>query len=397
MHLKALSCVALIATVCSPWTASAEVDTSPAKAELKRAFPNLKLRRPVVVTHAGDGSNRLFLVTQQGVVNFIDPSKEDTKSEDVKQYLDIEDKVVYNDSKNEEGLLGLAFHPKYKENGYVYVYYTTKDEPLTSVVCRYSVSKDDPNKADPNSEVELMRIKQPFWNHNGGTIIFGPDGYLYIALGDGGKANDSLMNGQNVQTLLGSILRIDVDNPSGKRKYGIPTDNPFADVKGGLARHEIYAYGLRNPWRMSFDRKTGTFWAADVGQNIWEEINIIKNGGNYGWNLREANHKFGPTGSEKRDDLIDPIFEYDHNVGKSITGGNVYRGKKVPSLDGAYMYADYVTGLVWALKYDADKGEVVGNHPVKAEKMPYMTFGEDEAGEVYATDAFGRLYRFVSN
>jgi quinoprotein glucose dehydrogenase len=268
------------------------------------------------------------------------------------------------------------------------------------VISRFRVSKKDPGKADPASEEEILRIKQPFWNHNGGTLAFGPDGCLYVGLGDGGSARDPHRNGQNLKTLLGSILRIDVDKKSDGKKYSIPQDNPFVGQKD--ARPEIWAYGLRNVWRMSFDRKTGALWAGDVGQDIWEEIDLIEKGGNYGWNLREAKHKFGPKGSEARSDMIDPVWEYHHNIGKSITGGNVYRGKRVPELVGAYLYADYVSGKVWALRYDEKAKKVVGNHPIEpgescpVKKMPVITFGEDEGGEVYFCDSFGFLYRFRS-
>ncbi len=370
----------------------AEVDETPLNVEVVRAFPNLRIRRPVVITNAGDGSNRLFVVTQQGVIHVFpnDPSVSQTQT-----FLDIESQVVYKDNQNEEGLLGLAFHPRYNEDGRFFLYYTTSDAPQTSVVTQLNVSSD-PNKANPDSEVEILRLKQPFWNHNGGTVEFGPDGYLYIGLGDGGKANDTLMNGQNVQTLLGSILRIDIDRQSERRRYGIPSDNPFADA-GGLARPEIWAYGLRNVWRLSFDSKTGLLWAADVGQDIWEEINIIQRGGNYGWNLREGMHKFGPAGSERRADLIDPIWEYHHDIGKSITGGEVYRGTAVPELVGSYLYADYVSGRFWALKYDPATQQVVANRPIHSEgNKPIITFGTDEAGEVYCSDAFGMIYRFQS-
>ena len=330
----------LVLTACIvPVTTMAEdIDTSPIGIQTERAFPNLRLRRPVIITHAGDGSDRLFIVTQQGVVHWI-PNDQSVKK--TNKFLDIEDQVVYADRKNEEGLLGLAFHPKYKENGYFYVYYTSTEEPLLSKVSRFSVSKDDPNKADPESELELMRVKQPFWNHNGGTLIFGPDGYLYIALGDGGAFNDPHMNGQNVQTLLGSILRIDVDKKEGDKNYAIPADNPLQG-QDRFARGEIYAWGFRNPWRMAFDRETGLLWAADVGQDVWEEINIVKKGGNYGWDLREGFHKFGPNGFEANPALTEPIFEYHHDIGKSITGGSVYRGKRIPKLNGYYLYGDYV-------------------------------------------------------
>jgi quinoprotein glucose dehydrogenase len=262
-----------------------------------------------------------------------------------------------------------------------------------SVISRFQVSAKDQNAADPNSEVELMRIPQPYWNHNGGTLAFGPDGYLYIGLGDGGKFNDPHMNGQNVQTLLGSILRIDVDHEQNGLKYAIPDGNPF---KGqALACPEIFAWGFRNVWRLSFDRANGTLWAADVGQDVWEEINIVECGRNYGWNLREGATKFGPAGSEARPDLVDPIFSYNHDIGKSITGGNVYRGQAVPRLVGHYLYGDYVTGKLWALLYNAPSGKVVANRPITCPNIPVVTFGEDECGEVYCSDAFGKIYRFV--
>jgi quinoprotein glucose dehydrogenase len=278
------------------------------------------------------------------------------------------------------------------------------------VVSRFRVSKDDPQKADPKSEEELLRIPQPFWNHNGGTIVFGPDGMLYIGLGDGGLANDPKGNGQNLSTWLGSILRIDVDHKDEGRAYAVPKDNPFVGQKD--AKPEIWAYGWRNVWRMSFDRKTGTFWAADVGQNLWEEINIVVKGGNYGWNKRESMHTFdvskaqpgpGRTVAETNkpdprrageEDLIDPIWEYHHDIGKSITGGNVYRGKKIPQLEGCYLYGDYVSGKQWALKYDEKAKKVVANYALIDNKAPVMTYGEDEAGEVYFADSFGFIYKF---
>jgi glucose/arabinose dehydrogenase len=355
-----------------------------------RAFENIRLRRPVLLTHSGDGTNRIFVGSQQGVISVF-PNDEAVK--EPKTFLDIESRVVYKDNENEEGLLGLAFHPKYKENGQFFLYYNTTDKPHTCVVSRFKVSKDDPNKADPNSEEELLRIPQPYWNHNGGTLKFGPDGYLYIGLGDGGAGNDPHGHGQNLKTWLGSILRIDVDNQDDGKKYAIPKDNPFVGRDDALP--EIYAYGLRNVWRMSFDRETGAFWVADVGQNLWEEINIVEKGGNYGWNLREGMHPFGEKGSGPREDLIDPIWEYHHDIGKSITGGYVYRGQKVPALVGCYLYADYVTGRMWALKYDEKAKKVVANYSLQDNKMPIITYGEDEQGEVYCTDVFGVIYRFA--
>jgi len=370
-------------------SAFAQVDESVLSLQVDRAFPSLRLRRPVVIANAGDGSNRLFFVTQQGVIHVIpnDPSVEKAGT-----FLDMESKVVYKDKENEEGMLGLAFHPDYKRNGEFFVYYTTTDAPHTSVISRFHVSKDNPNQADPASEEELLRVEQPYWNHNGGALAFGPDGYLYIALGDGGSGNDPHGNGQNLATLLGSILRINVDRKDEGKNYSIPKDNPF--VRHESARSEIWAYGLRNVWGMSFDRETGQFWAADVGQNIWEEINLIVKGGNYGWNLREAKHKFGDNGSDASDNLIDPIWEYHHDIGKSITGGYVYRGKKLPELVGAYLYADYVSGRVWALRYDEATKAVVANRSIPAKSMPIIAFGEDEQGEVYFADSFGFIYQF---
>lgn len=346
--------------------------------------------RPIAVTHMGDGSDRIAVPTQRGVIHVIQ-NKEGPQESSI--LLDMESKVVYQDRRNEEGLLGLAFHPKFKENGHFFVYYTSTEEPQLSVISRFTAMDGARSKAALDSEVEIMRIKQPFWNHNGGTLAFGPDGMLYIALGDGGAANDPLGNGQNLGTLLGSILRIDVDRQEDGKNYAIPADNPFVNKEG--ARGEIYAYGFRNVWRLSFDRETGQLWAGDVGQNLWEEIDIVKKGGNYGWNRREGMHPFGADGVDANDRMIDPIFEYDHVTGKSITGGVVYRGEKVPALQGAYVYADYVSGKIWALKYK--DGKVVSNHYIPSDTMPVITFGEDEQGEVYfaIVDPKGKgIYRF---
>ncbi|MFN0051613.1 MAG: PQQ-dependent sugar dehydrogenase [Planctomycetales bacterium] len=351
--------------------------------------------RPIVLTHAGDGSNRQFVATQQGVVYVIKGEGSAAKSQ---VYLDLSDRVTYKDFENEEGLLGMAFHPRYKQTGELYFYYTSKKHaPHTSIVSRFKVSATNPDQGDPQSETEILRIPQPFWNHNGGTIAFGPDGFLYIGLGDGGAANDPHDNAQNLGTWLGSILRIDVDHKDPNKNYAVPKDNPFVGKEG--AQPEIYAYGLRNVWRMAFDRKTGALWCADVGQNLWEEIDLIVKGGNYGWNLREGAHTFGAKGSGPRGDLIEPIWEYDHLIGSSITGGVVYRGKKLPMLEGKYLYADYVTGKLWALKYDEAAKKVISNEAIPGQKMPVISFGEDEQGEAYfmvvSADGQG-IYRFAS-
>jgi len=378
------------------------VADTPLAVSTERAFPNLEFKRPIVMTHAGDGTNRVFVAEQEGIIKVF---RNDQETEDASVFLDIEERCVYRDDKNEEGLLGFAFHPKFKQNGEFFVYYTSTEADLLSKISRFRVSKDNPNVADPASEEVILRVPQPFWNHNGGTIVFGGDGFLYIALGDGGSGNDPNGNGQNLTTLLGSILRIDIDHKSDGKNYSIPKDNPFvgktvpAGPRGKMVPvcEEIYAYGLRNVWRMAFDRKTGSLWAGDVGQNLWEEINIIKSGGNYGWNIREAKHWFRPDGNDAdRPDLIEPILEYHHDIGKSITGGSVYRGTRVPELVGKYIYADYVSGLLWALEYDEAAGKVVANYSLTGDKLPVMSFGEDEKGDIYFTTPFGSLFRFRS-
>ncbi|AGA30974.1 PQQ-dependent sugar dehydrogenase [Singulisphaera acidiphila] len=385
----------------------AEVNEEPLPLKTAVAFPDLQWAgwkgetedglvqtlRPLVLTHAGDGSNRVFVATQHGVIHAF---PNDQKATQTTIFLDIRDRVSYKDETNEEGFLGLAFHPKFKENGYLYVFYTPKAERLTNVVSRFQVRKDDPSQADPASEVELLRFKKPYWNHDGGTVLFGPDGFLYVTHGDGGAGNDPHENGQNLETLLGKVLRIDVDHKEGDKNYAIPKDNPF--VGRSDARPEIWAYGIRNIWRMAFDRKTGWLWAGEVGQNLWEEIDIITKGGNYGWNLRESLHPFGVKGVGPRPELIDPIWEYSHHdTGKSITGGNVYRGTRLPELDGAYLYADYVTGRLWALRYDDAQRRVVENRPIPSQGLPVLSFGEDEQGEVYfltTTNNGQGIYRF---
>jgi glucose/arabinose dehydrogenase len=369
-----------------------EVDASPLPIETVIAFPDLKWagwdgftaggkvveHRPIFLTHAGDGSQRNFVIVQQGFVHVF---PNDPKASQTKIFLDIRKKVYYSDDENEQGLLGLAFHPNYKKNGEFFVFYSLREPRLTNVLSHFRVSKDDPDKADPNSEQELIRLRRPFWNHDGGTLCFGPDGYLYVVVGDGGAANDPYKNGQNLKTFFGKILRIDVDRPDGAKKYGIPKDNPFVATPNALP--EIWAYGVRNPWRMAFDRKTGWLWAGDVGQNLFEEIDIIVKGGNYGWSVREGLHPFSNKGIGPREDLIEPIWEYHHDIGKSITGGLVYRGARLPELDGHYLYGDYVSSRIWALKYDAAKRRVVANRPLVSAKLPIFSFGEDERGEAY--------------
>lgn len=370
-----------------------EVDESPLPLQTEVAFPKLQWAgwqgitdagkqfplRPLLLTHAGDGSNRVFVGIQQGTIHVFpnEPNADKTKI-----FLDIQKQVFYSDNENEQGMLGLAFHPQYKKTGEFFVFYTLKKDKTTNILSRFKVSKDDPNKADPDSEEVLFKIKRPVWNHDGGTICFGPDGYLYIAIGDGGGADDIPKNGQKLTTFLAKVLRIDVDSKTGTKAYGTPKDNPFT-ARADTTLDEIWAYGFRNIWRMSFDRKTGKLWAADVGQNLYEEINIVEKGGNYGWSLREGVHPFSKDGVDVNKDMIEPIWEYHHNIGKSITGGHVYRGKRLPELDGYYLYGDYITTKIWALKYDEAKKRVVENRSIRDPNVPILSFGEDEQGEVY--------------
>ncbi|MCC7085941.1 MAG: PQQ-dependent sugar dehydrogenase [Pirellulales bacterium] len=380
-----------------PKTSPVSISSDPAPVKIERAFPNLTFERPIFLTYPPDGTNRIAVVSQYGKLFLF---ANDQRVEQPALLLDIVERVEYKDRENEEGLLGLAFHPRFKQNGELFVYYTAKGG-LKSVISRFRLSKDNPQIVDPQSEEILLEIKQPFWNHNGGTIVFGPDGYLYIGLGDGGAANDPHGNAQNIGTLLGKILRIDVDHHDLGQKYASPKDNPFVDVPD--ARPEIWALGIRNVWRIAFDRVTGKLWAGEVGQNTWEEIDIIERGGNYGWNLRESFHKFtefnlppkpGPVPAKIVGKPIDPIFEYHHDLGKSITGGNIYRGKHVPALVGKYLFADYVSGEVYVLTYDETIGKATAVHRIDPKQMPVFSFGEDETGETYFLTTQGTIHWF---
>ena len=289
---------------------------------LERAFPRLPGgaigQRPLFLTYPPDGTNRVVVVDQNGRV-VIFPN--DPNASSVGTFLDLTGRVGREGT--EEGLLGLAFHPRYAENGFVYVYYTAYN-PRRSVISRFRVSSDA-NRLDQASEMVILEIGQPFANHNGGMIVFGPDGFMYIGLGDGGGPNDPSRNGQNLGVLLGKLLRIDVDRQEPGRAYAIPTDNPFVSQAG--ARGEIWAYGLRNPWRFSFDRATGAIWAGDVGQSRLEEVDIIRKGLNYGWNVMEGNSCLSGT-TCNRAGLEPPIAEYGRDKGCSVTGGYVYRGPR---------------------------------------------------------------------
>ncbi len=358
-----------------------------AQYQLTDAFPGLSgFSSPVDFQNAGDCTNRIFVVEQAGIIRVFGNNPVVTST---KTFLNITDRVT---SGSELGLLGLAFHSDYENNGYFYVNYTAPS-PLRSVISRFSVSATNPDSADKNTELVLFTQSQPFANHNGGQLRFGPDGYLYIALGDGGSGGDPNNNGQSLTTLLGKISRIDVDNPELGLNYGIPADNPFKDNTAGY-REEIYAYGLRNPWRFSFDFVTGWLWCGDVGQGSWEEIDIIENGKNYGWRCYEGNNTYNTSGCSGSSNYTFPIWVYSHSPECSITGGFVYRGPNQPGLVGKYVYADYCSDKIWALTYDGINPAT--NQLLLTTSGSPVSFGTDEANELYiCTFGSGRIYKFV--
>jgi glucose/arabinose dehydrogenase len=337
------------------------------------------LTAPIYVTSAHDGTNRLFVVEQVGRIKII--LHGGLTSATVS--LDITPKVLYG---GERGLLGLAFHPQFETNRRFFVNYTRQPDGAT-VVAEYRMSEFDPNVADP-TETVLLVIPQPFANHNGGMLEFGPDDFLYIGMGDGGSANDPGNRAQNINELLGKILRIDVDRPDGSRLYSSPADNPFFGATNG--RDEIYAYGLRNPWRFSFDRATGLLYAADVGQGQREEIDIITRGGNYGWRIFEGNRCTGNDSALCNTvQAVAPIAEYNHVSGRcSITGGYIYRGSHAALPTGSYVYGDFCTGEIFLL----NGGET---SLLTDTALNISSFGEDEAGEVYVVGLGGTVHRIT--
>ncbi len=349
------------------------------------AFPNITFERPVDLQVADDGSSNIYVVEQAGkIFRFNNTSQTNEK----RLVLDITSRV--NDDGNEEGLLGLAFHPNFKENGYFFVNYTASN-PRRTIISRFALNPTN-NLASPESELVLLSFNQPYSNHNGGQLTFGPDdGYLYIATGDGGSGGDPQNNAQNLRSLLGKILRIDIDNVTNEHNYSVPDDNPFINILD--ASDEIYAYGLRNPWRISFD-EDGNLWAGDVGQNAFEEIDIIIKGGNYGWKITEGNHCFPTSTNCDKEGLILPVWEYAQSGrDKSITGGYVYNGPSLPELTGSYIYGDYVSGKIWELK---------GTNPVSASNkllidsnLSISSFGLDQNNELLICSFDGKIYKLV--
>jgi quinoprotein glucose dehydrogenase len=371
---------------------------------MRPILPQLSLKRTLWMSEAPDGTGRLFIAQQEGRILIADKGSDGSRS---KEFLNIVDRKPFVD--NEEGLLSIAFHPGFKTNRTFCIYYNQQNPekgptfPRRSVISEFNVSENDPDKADMSSERILLEVPQPFGNHKGGQIAFGPDGYLYIALGDGGSACDPYGSGQNTATLLAKILRINVDgrttiqrgNITETLPYGIPNDNPFVgelDMSGLGPRKEIWAYGLRNVWRYSWDRKTGDFWAGDVGQDLWEEVDLIVKGGNYGWCVREAFHYFKPGPSGAR--YNEPVIEYPHqatmsseckfpkhSAGLCVVGGYVYRGKKFPALEGVYVYGDYNLGTVWGMRYQ--NGKVTDYGTLLLQPKNISSFAEDADGELY--------------
>jgi glucose/arabinose dehydrogenase len=332
------------------------------------------LTQPVHVTHAGDGSGRLFIVEQPGLIRVVRDGRLLAAP-----FLDLRRRVV---SGGELGLLSVAFHPRYASTGRVFVNYTTEEGGLRTVVAEYRAERGS-DRATPDERV-VLEVAQPFRNHNGGLNLFGPDGMLYIGTGDGGSGGDPLNSGQRLDTWLGKLLRVNVD---GNAPYRVPTDNPFVGRPG--ARPEIWAYGLRNPWRFSFDRATGRLFLADVGQNALEEIDLIVRGGNYGWNIMEGTRCFRPPSGCETAGLQLPIAEYGRADGCSVTGGHVYRGTRVRELAGRYLYGDYCSGRIWTL---TESGGRWTSSLLLETSMRISSFGEDEAGELYVVDHGGGVY-----
>lgn len=386
-------CFALLITSCSTTSSSTTFTSIEEGIYLERVFPELSRTNIVYMEPAPGIPDKLFLAAKTGQIVIIDTAITGVPET---EFLDISGKV--NSTGNEEGLLGFTFDNHYMDNRFFYVYYSAS-KPRRSVISRFTAEVDNLLKAIPGSEKVLLEVEQPYANHNGGHLQFGLDGFLYIGLGDGGSAGDPLNNGQDRQTLLGSILRINVHPENTDTGYTIPIDNPFSNSIEGF-RGEIWAYGLRNPWKFAFDKPSGTLWAADVGQNKYEEINLIERGGNYGWNEMEGSSCYNNFWdiSQNEDclekEFIPPVFTYTHDSGNcSVTGGYIYRGSKIESLRGLYIYADFCSGRIWGLERHS-KGNVANTLLIDSD-LTISSFAKDSQSELYVISYDGAIYRMT--
>ena len=339
------------------------------------------LSRPLYLLPSPDDTGRLFVLEQGGLVKILQNGRVAAEP-----FLDVTGLVSCC---GERGLLGLAFHPNFRQNGLFFVNYTNRQG--STVIARY---RAEGNRAQANSAQILLTIEQPYSNHNGGMIAFGPDGFLYIGMGDGGSGGDPINAGQRLDTLLGKILRIDVNRTSGNRPYAIPESNPFVNRQGALP--EIWSYGWRNPWRFSFDRQNGDMWVADVGQNAYEEVHFqpasSKGGENYGWRIMEGLECFNPRTGCNRDGLVLPVLTYGHDVGQSITGGYRYRGSAMQAMRGMYFYADFASGRIWGATQQGNRWQA---RELLSSDLRISSFGEDNDGELYVIDYNGAIYRMA--
>ena len=370
----------------APSTATPTPTVPPLTVGFAEVFGGREFDRPVEIgaypvgpePGAGPG---MFVAEQDGYVLVLHPD-----GDEAAELLDITEQV--SRFGNEEGLLSVALDPRFGETGHLWVYYSVLGSPAMTRLSRFTVDLDDPLRVEEGSELAIIEVEQPYSNHNGGAVRFGPDGMLYLGYGDGGSGGDPRGHGQNLGTLLGSIIRIDVRDASAAAPYAIPADNPFVGVEG--ARAEIWAYGLRNPWRMEFDPETGALWAADVGQREIEEIDRIERGGNYGWNRLEGTRCFQPSEGCEREGTVLPVAEYTHGLGCSVTGGVVYRGEAVPEIVGHYLFSDFCSGRLWALPLDGGAVVEVAVAPGRV-----SSFGTDADGEVYLLTFEGPVLRIV--
>ena len=402
MNCQRCSVVVLFAL----WALVGPVNAQPLpKVQLQSAFPALKMDRPVWMSEAPDGSGRFFIVEQGGRILVVAKGSDGSKTNEFLNITDRDPAPTY-----EQGLLSIALHPGFKSNGLCYIYYNQMNSnpsalyPARSVISELKVAAEDANRADMKSERVILDVPQPFLTHKGGQLTFGPDGYLYLGLGDGGMGWDPFNNAQNSSSLLGKILRIDVNSRTaiqlGKETvnlpYGIPSDNPFV----GELLGQLFKAGGK-PWRFSFDRQTGQMWAGDVGESLWEEVDLIVKGGNYGWCVLEGFHHFkpGPQGAQ----YIDPVIEYphkpellkeskfpNHGIGACVVGGYVYRGKKYPALQGVYLYADYALGTIFGLRYNDGRLSTYGT--LLEQPKNISSFAEDADGELYVLAFDGHIY-----